>query len=150
MFKTILVPVDGSEQANHAIAYAADIAAKYGAEIILLHVMATLGSARIPPDLEDLARIEHAPLSEADFLRRYGERIIEAAEGRARKGGALRTRTSIRVGRPAEAIVAEAESENADLIVMGRRGLGATRALLMGSVSLKVAHLTERACLSVE
>ena len=58
-------------------------------------------------------------------------------------------RTSIGVGHPAESIVAYAKAEEADLIVMGRRGLGSVSGLLMGSVSHKVAHLSECACMTI-
>jgi nucleotide-binding universal stress UspA family protein len=150
MFKTILVPVDGSEHANRAVAIAADMAVKYGAELVLLHVMTTLGSARVPPDLVDLAKIEHVLLSESDVMRGYAEKIIAAAEARARHAGASRIRSAIRVGQPAEAITAEAKDMHADLVVMGRRGLGSARAVLMGSVSLTVAQLAKCPCMTVE
>ena len=122
---------------------------KYGAELILLHVMASLGSARIPPELYELARIEHIEATEADMLKRVAEEILQRAQERARGQEAKQVRTSIDVGHPAQAIVAPAEAEGADLIMMGRRGLGSTSGLLMGSVSQKVAHLSECACMTV-
>jgi len=128
---------------------AANLANKYGAELILLHVMTSLGSGRIPPDLYDLARIEHIEATEADILRMVAEGILQAAEMRARGQGAKQVRASIAVGHPAEAIVAHAKSEEADLIIMGRRGLGPVNGLFMGSVSHKVAHLSECACMTI-
>ena len=149
MFKKILVPVDGSAPANRAVDCATSLASKYGSELILLHVIASLGSARIPPELYQLARMEHIEVTEADMLKRVAEEILQTAEMRARGQGAKQVRTSIGVGHPAEAIVAHAKAEAADLIIMGRRGLGSASGLLMGSVSHKVAHLSDCACMTV-
>jgi len=149
MFARILVAVDGSEHASRAIDYAADLANKYGAELILLHVMVFRGSARIPPDLYDFARIEHIEATEASILRGVAEAIVQAAEERARNQAAKRVQTLICVGHAAEVIVERAKEEAANLIVMGRRGLGSASGLLMGSVSHKVAHLCQCPCMTV-
>lgn len=149
MFTRILVAVDGSAHANRAVDCAANLANKYGAELILLHVMASLGSARIPPDLYDLARIEHIEATEADLLRRVAENILQAADMRARGQGTKQVRTLVAVGHAAEVIVEHAKEEAADLIVMGRRGLGSASGLLIGSVSHKVCHLSQCPCMTV-
>ena len=83
------------------------------------------------------------------MMKRVAEEILQTAENRARGQGAMQVRTSIGVGHPAEAIVAHAKAEEADLIMMGRRGLGSVSGLLMGSVSNKVAHLSECACMTI-
>jgi nucleotide-binding universal stress UspA family protein len=149
MFKKIVVPVDGSAHANRAVDCATDLANKYGAELILLHIIASSGPARIPPELHEYARIEHIDAIEADMMQRVAEQILQTAEKRALGQGAMQVRTSIGVGHPAEAIVAHAKAEDADLIMMGRRGLGSVVGLLMGSVSNKVAHLSECACMTI-
>jgi nucleotide-binding universal stress UspA family protein len=77
------------------------------------------------------------------------EKILQAAEDRAHGQGAKQVRTSIGVGHPAEEIVSHAKAEEVDLIIMGRRGLGSVSGLLMGSVSHKVAHLSECACMTI-
>lgn len=51
---------------------------------------------------------------------------------------------------PRTEIVRYAESQDADCIVMGRRGLGDVGGLFMGSVSHKVGHLTERTLVTTE
>jgi nucleotide-binding universal stress UspA family protein len=58
-------------------------------------------------------------------------------------------RSVVAQGQAAEVIVERAKEEGADLIVMGRRGLGSARALLMGSVSHRVAHLCQCPCMTV-
>ena len=143
------MPVDQSAHANRAVDCATDTANKYGAELILLHVMASLGSlSHIPPSFR-ASTYEHIEATEANMLKRVAEEILQRAEERARGQEAKQVRTSIDVGHPAQAIVALPEAEGADLIMMGRRGLGSTSGLLMGSVSQKVAHLSECACMTV-
>ena len=53
-------------------------------------------------------------------------------------------------GDPATSILRAADDEAADIIVMGRRGLGDLAGLLLGSVSHKVTHLASCACLTVK
>ncbi len=57
--------------------------------------------------------------------------------------------THVMGGKPAEDIVACAEKQGADLIVTGRRGLGAVGAFVQGSTSQRIGHLAKCACLSV-
>jgi nucleotide-binding universal stress UspA family protein len=149
MFKSILVPVDGSTHAERATNCAADLANRYGADLILLHVLSRVGSGLVPKELQEVARIEHLQVTEADMLRSVAEEILRAAEERARERGAKNVRSTTEVGDAAKAIVAYAKDHNTDLIVMGRRGLGDLAGLLMGSVSHKVAHLATCACMTV-
>ena len=98
MFKKIVVPVDGSAHANRAVDCATDLANKYGAELILLHVMASTGPARIPAELYEYARIEHIDDIEADIMKRVAEEILQTAENRARGQGAKAGADIDRVG----------------------------------------------------
>ena len=66
------------------------------------------------------------------------------------KKGATDVTVQVVEGKAADNIIAAAAKENADLIVMGRRGLGDVAGLLMGSVSHKVTHLSDCACLTVK
>jgi nucleotide-binding universal stress UspA family protein len=75
---------------------------------------------------------------------------MEDAKARARDQSVASVRTVMREGDPGAAILQIAKEEKADLIVMGRRGLGDLAGLLLGSVSHKVAHLAECACLTVK
>lgn len=149
MFNRILVPVDGSRHATRAVEVAADIAQKYGAELVLMHVMARAGSSRVPPELFELARIEHVEVTESDMLRGVAEEILSVADTLARAKGVSQVKRTILSGDPASMIVEEAKKKGVDLIIMGRRGLGAVGGLLLGSVSLKISQLTECPCMTV-
>lgn len=143
MIKKILVATDGSEHADRALDLAADLAAPSGAELIVLHVMRRAGSGRVPEELEALARIEHVEVTERDMLQGVAQAIVEAAAARVRQRGLSKLSTRISIGDPAHAVVQAAQEAGADLIVIGRRGLGALGGALLGSVSLKVLQLAE-------
>jgi nucleotide-binding universal stress UspA family protein len=167
MIKTILVPTDGSDHAEKAVTLAADIAEKYGAKLVLLHV---LPSGPLPESVRRMAEVEHlmsdAPpdiaeaiaaipqgrfpastknVRDADTARKVfeflGQRLLVAGERIARDKGAPELDTAITEGDPAKRILDYAEREDANLIVMGSRGLGDFKGLLVGSVSHKVSHI---------
>lgn len=150
MFETILVPVDGSVHALKSADMAGDLAAKYDAKVILLHVMEKAGGGRIPEELRELERIEHVILTESDALQSVSDEILSAARKQAQARGAAAVESESAVGDPAKQIVELARERNVDLIVMGRRGLGDLTGLLLGSVSHKVTHLADCACLTVK
>ena len=174
MIKTIVVPTDGSEHANRAVEMAGDIAAKYNARVVilqaLLHHTATTDLKSLCEEMDvgedvikklnDLENAMHEASAAAyapvpvpvppAILRKIGDEIAERAHQILEAKGVEQVTTQVVDGKPAENIIAAAEHENADLIVMGRRGLGNIGGLLMGSVSNKVAHLAECACLTVK
>ncbi len=143
MFQSILVPVDGSDSAARALTLSAEIAAAVGAKLSVIHVLA---NHKLPPDLEHFAEVEHIAQERAPV--RLGQRIVDAARGEAMKSGVDEVHTMVVEGDPAEQIVAA--SENADLVVMGSRGLGAAKGLLMGSVSNKVQQLVACPCMTTK
>ena len=176
MFETILVPTDGSEHAKKAVLLAADIADKYQARLVLLHVMP---KGPLPEEVRRMARVEHiadeppqgaAPLTpEGRFpastllgadreteeqtrqvLRFLADKVLAEAERVAQEKGVENVVAAIEDGDPAEQILRYAESEGANLIVMGSRGLGDLKGLLMGSVSHKVSQLSPCSCVTVK
>lgn len=174
MIKTIVVPTDGSPHAQKAIEMAGEIAAKFSARVVVVqallhHTSATdlkkLGE-QIGVDAEVISKIDdlesamfdvaaaaYAPVPipvPPDVLRKVGDRIAETARKKLEEMGVSDVATQVVDGKPADNIIAAAEHEKADLIVMGRRGLGDVAGLLMGSVSHKVTHLAECACLTVK
>ncbi len=149
MVETILVPTDGSEHADKAVAFAADIAPKYGAGIILLYVLTDPGSGRVPSEVRELARLEHVRITEHDIRQAGANELLHNAETQARKHGATRIEQVIEEGDPTRRILALAKARGADLIVMGSRGLGDLQGLLLGSVSHKVGHLAKCTCITV-
>ncbi len=174
MLKTILVPTDSSKHAEKAIELAADLARQHGADLVLVHV---LREGQVPEALRHMIEVEHlaeessasGPRSasipweiahllenkaENEEVRKayeaLGNRILEQAEGLAREKGVSRVRKVLEVGEPAHRILECAERENADAIVMGSRGLGELKGMLMGSVSHTVNQLSKCTCVTVK
>lgn len=131
MFEKILVCSDGSENAARAGKAAAELAWKFGAEVILLNVV------NPAPLLAPYSMaIEAAPNAGAIIeFAKEGQRAVlqKAAEPFAGEGIALKTRAEM--GQTVDTILSVAEDEKTDLIVMGSRGLGGFQRLMLGSVS---------------
>jgi nucleotide-binding universal stress UspA family protein len=127
----IVVGVDGSDGSRRALHWAADEAAVRGDDLTLVHVWerpqayAPLGLGAYPIDPEP---IQEAAQSVLDGL------VREAAE----LAPDVPVRGLLVEGAPAEALLDAART--ADLLVVGSRGLGGFRSLLLGSISQQVAH----------
>jgi nucleotide-binding universal stress UspA family protein len=175
MLTKILCAIDGSDHAEKAAQWASILAQKFGAELILLFVAP---HRMAPPELRRMAEAEHlvrpappapppvAPqpsmpswspedlsqsaATSATIYQELGERLVEGARLQAADAGVARVRGLVEDGDPAHRIVEAAQRENVELIVMGRRGLGDLKGLLLGSVSHKVAQVATCACLTVE
>jgi len=130
MFKNILLAFDGSECSNKAIVYAANLAEQYGAALLLVHVF---------PQTSDMLGYEDF---EKLFSKRKsaGQAVVDKALQKLDQTR-LKVQTELLEGPEADSILKAAENLPADLIVMGTRGLGAVKELLLGSVSRKVLHL---------
>jgi nucleotide-binding universal stress UspA family protein len=133
MFRSILVPVDGSAHADAALTQAIELARCQGARITLLsawHPFVWYGGAVAPVGL-DVGQLESDVEAET-------RRAAETARDRIPAG--IDTDVVIVCERAAEAILHEVERGGHDLVVMGSRGRGSLRSLLLGSVSMSVLH----------
>jgi len=148
MFKTILVSTDGSEHAEKAMEFAANIAASYKAKLVLLHVIPT---TEVPEDLKRFANLEHIEGSPSYVRYKYvAEGIMREATEKAAECGAEDIETVFADGDAATAIIKEAKERQVDMIVLGSRGLSKLKGLLMGSVSRKVSELAPCTCVTVK
>ncbi|MEM7546357.1 MAG: universal stress protein [Pseudomonadota bacterium] len=145
MFKTILLSYDGSDHAQNALATALTVAKTFGAKLGVAHtpqmdtppivVGAFVGMLEKPPT--------QAQIAEA------GEHVLAEVRKQADAAGVQLASTHIGKGDPAQHTLSVAKELDADLIVMGRRGLGAVGSLALGSVSQAVSHGASCACLTV-
>ena len=177
MIKTILTAVDGSDHAEKALELAADIADKYKARLVIMHVLMRDAS---PQQLKKLARAKDLTAEQRELLKRFteepefvppvtgiggayiplpppphllepiGRQVLERAADAARKAGVKRVDTTLDGGDPATAILDRAKKEKADMIVLGSRGFGDLKGLLLGSVSHKVASHANVTCVTVK
>lgn len=136
----ILVPVDGSEQSHKAVAFAADLAKCHNATMYLIHVFKL---TIIPEGLGEYV------VSDRAQLQALADKIIAAAVKEAKGHGIEQVEAAVIEGDPAERIIDYAKTHDVDIIVIGSRGLGTFKGLLLGSVSNKVSHRADRSCVIV-
>ena len=122
----ILVAYDGSESSKRALEEAAK----------LCHNGATMTVVSVAEELPQFGRAAAMLVPEEDEERR--RELREAKAMLAERG--IAARFVERRGDAATKVLEEAEQEEADLIVMGTRGLGSGKRWLLGSVSTKVLH----------
>lgn len=126
--RRVVVGVDGSTTSGQAVDWAAEQAQLTGASLVLVaawHVSAAAygswGTAPIPPSVDlDLAK----------YARETLDRVADEVEQRHPELGVVR-----RVVEGPPALVLLDEAQGADLLVVGSRGHGAFRGMLLGSVS---------------
>lgn len=129
MFHSILVAVDGSRAAGHALLEAIDLARREGARLTLITVAA-------PPRFRIAIPPYIVPFVSNDELEQEARKIVERAEALVPED--VPVSTVVRRGSAAKAILERVVAGEHDLVVMGSRGLGATGSLILGSVSRAV------------
>lgn len=132
MFKKILVAVDGSTYAEHAVEYAAMLAKKFGSELVLIHVI-------INPIYTYEGVVLSPPLEQ---LKKAGNEVLNRNLAVAERIG-VQAKTRLAVGHPADEIAKVANEEGFDLLVVGSRGLSTVKAFLLGSISEKLSRLAK-------
>jgi nucleotide-binding universal stress UspA family protein len=167
--RKILLALDGSAQAAKAVDLALAMAKAFGSQLIAIHVISDqpltdaerrLAESEYQVDVQQtlsgpefIASPGLAPMSTERLTKTSSEvglairtaiarRIMDHAE-LASKSEGITAETMLRDGDPASVILAVANEERPDLLIMGSRGLGAIGRLLIGSVSYKVSHSAE-------
>ena len=132
MIKHILVPYDKSEPANHALEYAIDLAKKYNSNISIVSCV----SIQVPTDpYFGSAYIETTKLLKEDAVK-----SISNLESTLRESKISFKSDVLEVISITDSLVSYAESHDVDLIVIGSRGLGGFKKLLLGSVASGVSQ----------
>ena len=127
----ILLATDGSADAVLATRAAVDLSSRTGAELHVIHTWQAIPPYAYP----SLTTEWYVPPYEEAARKLLAEQVELVEE----TGGAVAEAHMLR-GRPADVIVDLGEEVEADLIVVGSRGLGAVGRLLVGSVSEGVVH----------
>lgn len=176
MIKNIVLAIDGSVHAQHAQTMAIDLASKYDAQLTLVHV---LTHDHPSTEFERMAKVEHLSDSgqprvsekentytavarflgstsdskdakESRIIVLLGEQIIDNASKSAHKAGVTNVTAEILTGDYANSILEVTKKTDADVIVMGRRGLSNLKGFVTGSVSHKVSQRAECSVLTVK
>ena len=140
MFSKLLVPVDGSENSLRALEEAIFLSKKLDAQITALHVMEKAPTVYIHPqkELEELLK----------NYRKESEQILEKCQ-QIGKNNRIELNMAISEGDVASKIIQYAEKGRFDMVVMGHRGSGKFKEMVLGSVSEKVLHQTKCSVLIV-
>ncbi|GAB3670509.1 universal stress protein [Halopiger thermotolerans] len=133
MFDTILVPVDGSECADVAVDYAADLARRYDATVYVATVI-------------DVRFVSAAP--QYDNLRSEANALVDSVANRLEASG-VATTSVVRTSKPYQGVLMVAEEYGADLIVMGTHGRTGVDRYLLGSVTERVLRRSDVPVLTV-
>jgi nucleotide-binding universal stress UspA family protein len=131
MAQTIVVGTDGSDPAERAVREAIRIAARDGAQ---LHVVTAFHDQAMYRE-----RIASGATTVNINLQDVGDNVAARAVREAEAAG-VKVTSHVHEGDPAEAILDTASEQNADLIVVGDRGLSGVQRFLLGSVSQKVSE----------
>jgi nucleotide-binding universal stress UspA family protein len=137
----MLVAVDGSENSGSALDFALDIAEKFNASIMVLNVSESLAMSAVPAETLPIADGNTDGLDKE--LRKVHDEILSRSVTHAKTVKPNLTISSMLTeGDPAQEIVNVAREGDFDVIVVGHRGLGRIKELVLGGVSEKVARLT--------
>jgi len=178
MFTKIAVATDGSSLAEKAVRIAAELAAKCGSDLTILHV---LMHGEPPAALRRMAEVEHMVSNQPrvqevlgrlsgdipgqlaiatvdverhrfdhQIIEAIGEKIVERAKSDAMESAISAVDGKILEGDAADEILRAIENLDIDLLVLGTRGLSPLKGLVMGSVSQAVSQKAHCNCLIVK
>jgi len=138
----ILWPTDGSQESEESLRLALYLARVFGSDVACLHV------CQVPKPLIDISPGYEDVI--ADIVKSDEEKFGKEFEHLRETNPGLRFSPSIVRGDVAEWIMETSKSGNADIVVMGKRGLGLIGSMLLGSNTLKVLRDSSVPVLSVK
>jgi len=175
MFNRILCSIDGSDHSNKALDLAIDLAKKYDASLVILHVphrSGNIDALQRFAEIEGLAEPVNTEIKRLKsmepglnlatgsafqdsgisprLLAEVGQHIIDGAKGRAEQNGLENVDARLAGDDPADGILHCIDEEDIDCVVMGSRGLSDIKGLFLGSVSHKVANHASCTCITVK
>lgn len=123
----IVVGVDGSDGSGKAVALTCEIAAATGAEVVAVHAFEPLSYVgKIEPPL-DFPKIKHD--TEQLLRDEWCKPLVDAG---------VPFRAVVVEVDPVHALIETAKAEGADMIVVGTRGIGGVKGMVLGSVASKL------------
>ena len=143
MYKTVLVPLDGSKRAEAILSHVEELAQRYQARVILLQV--------VEPMPRSVVGLDGTYMMLRD---EFEQRIVKATaylgglcKGFREKG--IDTQTRVEHGPVVQAIIRAAERDSADLIAMASHGRTGLSQVFYGSVAAGVLHRIDRPLLLI-
>jgi nucleotide-binding universal stress UspA family protein len=136
MYRSIVVGTDGSDTAKEAVRQAAELAKALGSNVLLVSAYEPVPESRLQQERTEVP-------SDVSWMvnpREDVQAVLDEEADRVKSTGVPDVETYAREGDPADAILDVAEEKNADLIVVGNKGMTGARRFLLGSVPNKVSH----------
>jgi len=143
MYKTILVPLDGSKRAEMILPHVEELARRYGAKVVFLQIFEDpimLGR----DEVIDISKYQH----ERDRRTKEVESYLAGLEGEFKEKN-IRAKKIVSCGSVVQLILNTAERESADLIAMASHGWGSLHRVFYGSVAVGVLHRADRPLLII-
>jgi nucleotide-binding universal stress UspA family protein len=138
-YRTVVVGTDGSPTSLRAVARAAGLAGAVGARLVIACAYEPAEEVRDVRRAQEVLGAEAARFGVAT----HAEDVLRTALRTAQEAGAVDVQPVAVVGPPAEALMDLAGREEADLIVVGNRGLNTLKGRLLGSVPADVTRRSE-------
>ena len=135
MFGSMVVGTDGSDTAGEAVRQATELAVKLGMLVHIVSAYEPVPEGRLREEREQVPGDLQWMVNPREDVNVTLER---AAEGLREAG--IRVEVHAREGDPADAILDVAEEQDADLIVVGNKGMTGAKRFLLGSVPNKISH----------
>ncbi|MBS3783917.1 MAG: universal stress protein [Anaerolineae bacterium] len=143
MYKTILVPLDGSKRAEAILPHVEELAHRYDAKVVFVRVLEPIPYVAGPEGTPIMLREQ-----ELEQRRREAEEYVKARQGQFREKG-IDSRGIVFHGPVVEAITDAAEREAADLIAIASHGRSGLSQCFYGSVAAGVLHRVDRPLLVI-
>jgi nucleotide-binding universal stress UspA family protein len=141
VYNKILLPTDGSENAEKAVVHGLELAARIGANVVGLYIIDTTSFVSLPEDYmwENVRELLEAEGKKAlDFVKKTSKRHK------------IKIETMIKEGSPSKEIVNTASKEKVDLIIMGTAGRTGLDKFFLGSISEKVLRTASTAVMIIK
>ena len=150
--KKILLATDGSDHADRAADMAGKLSKAFHAAVDVVHVLSDddLVAPGMHSYLTNYSQLEDIHSARQAALESAGASLVSAAARRVEQAGGAVAAEEVLVGKVARQVADMAKHKGSDCIVMGRRGLGDVRGLLLGSVSHQVGQISDKTLITVE
>jgi nucleotide-binding universal stress UspA family protein len=135
MFGSIVVGTDGSETAKEAVRQATELAKGLNAALYVVSAYEPVPESRLRSERKDAPDDLQWSINPREDVEATLNSAAEEIDGLG-----VKVETFPREGDPADAILDVAEEQNADLIVVGNKGMTGAKRFLLGSVPNKVSH----------
>ena len=133
MFKNILFPADGSQNSKQALMYVKEMAETFQAKVTILNTYELplfVNNLQVSADIYDQIVVDST--EESKNILGEAQKVFQ--------GSSISPQLLSLQGHTARLIIETANLQNCDLIIMGSRGLGSVKSILLGSVSNYVLH----------